>query len=143
MTIKPHAVDAQASTSTLTYDAPLPLTFKKVGGSNHNAHSTVLQGDDKVGEVWREMVHVTVSKLTAPRKTAKKWRWFSRVDSSSQTLGRGTRAALIFGAGFSSRAEALNALMSARAEHAAAVDTMVAHIHDILPKADPEGSDRL
>lgn len=137
MNNKPHADDVQASSSTLTSDTALPLTFKKVVGSNQNAHSTVLQGDATVGEVWREMVHVTVSKITAPRKTAKKWRWFARLDSSSQTLGRGTRAALIFGAGFSSRAEALNALMSARAEHAATADTVAAKILDLLPKADP------
>ena len=113
------ALQAQADATA----APTGPTFKKVAGSNRNFHSSVLVDGAKIGEVWREQAHVTVSKLTEPRRTAKKWRWFAQMEGASQTLGRGTRSALLFGAGFSSRAAALAAL-TAQIEEARAAKTL-------------------
>lgn len=85
-------------------------TFKRMTGSKKESHSTVYQGSIPIGEVWRELVNVTVSKLTEPRRMARKWRWFAKRDASTPTLGRGTRAAMLLGPGYPSRAAALEAL---------------------------------
>lgn len=89
------------------------ITYTKVPGSDKAAHQYVQIGDQRVGEVWREQAHVVVSKLTAPRRTAFKWRWFARKDGDSAVLGKGTRVALLLGAGFGSREGACEALQSA------------------------------
>jgi len=84
-------------------------TFRKVPDSSHWDHQWVLVAGAVVGEVWREETRVVVSKLTEPRRTERKLRWFAR-DLQGKTLGRGTRAAMLLGAGFKSKAEAVLAL---------------------------------
>lgn len=83
-------------------------TFKSVQGSTKVAHQLVMIDQEVVGEVWRENVHVVTSKLTEPRKMALKSRWFSRQDGFTVTLGKGTRVAMLLGAGFKSRAAAVD-----------------------------------
>ncbi len=89
------------------------VNFKSVKGSAKSAHQTVIVDDGLVGEVWREQVNAVVSKLTAPRQTALKWRWFARRHGAADTLGRGTRAAMLFGPGFKSKDAAIDALLRA------------------------------
>lgn len=84
----------------------MTLTFKTIRGSEKAAHQHALDGDKIVGEVWREQVSVVVSKLTEPRRMGKKWRWFAKKAGSTETLGRGTRAALLLGPGFKSKVDA-------------------------------------
>ncbi|MEX3983771.1 hypothetical protein AB4Y45_32835 [Paraburkholderia sp. EG287A] len=85
----------------------MDLTFKKVAGSSKSAHQRVQSGGSEVGEVWREQVNVIVSKMTGPRRTALRWRWFAKKAGTSETLGRHTRAALLLGAGYKTKAEAI------------------------------------
>lgn len=87
-------------------------TFKKIVGSDKSSHQHVLDDATIVGEVWREQVNVVVSKLTAPRRMATKWRWFAKKAGRTETLGRGTRAAVLLGAGFKSKPDAVSALMT-------------------------------
>ena len=89
-------------------------SFTAVKPSEKPAHQQVKINDRVAGEIWREKVQVTVSKLTQPRRTALKWRWFARCSGETTILGRGTRAALLLGAGFPSKAEAAEKLYAGR-----------------------------
>lgn len=74
----------------------------------------VYDGEQLIGHVWREEVHVLVSKLTQPRRMQLKLRWFARCVQDTQTLGQGTRAAMLMGAGFTSRDAAVKAMRDAQ-----------------------------
>lgn len=87
--------------------------FSKVEGSTRDGHKHVTLDGKVVGEVWREQTHVVVSRLTEPRRTKLKWRWFSKLQGDPRIFGRGTRASMIMGAGFVSRAEALGEMTKA------------------------------
>ncbi len=89
-------------------------SFKTVKSSAKSAHQQVEINDREAGEVWRERVSVVVSKLTEPRKMALKWRWFARCVDDTQILGRGTRAAILLGAGFASKNKAAEQLYVGR-----------------------------
>lgn len=86
------------------------INLKTVAGSTRSAHKTVVVDDEDAGEIWREQVQVVVSKITEPRRMDLKWRWFARRQGSTETLGRGTRAAMLFGPGFKTKDVALEAL---------------------------------
>ncbi|MBR8029271.1 hypothetical protein KDX27_41660 [Burkholderia cenocepacia] len=83
----------------------------RVAGSEKSAHQQVHVGENAVGEIWREKVKVVVSKLTVPRVTAERWRWFAKQAGSTITLGRGTRAAMLLGPVFKTKDEAIAVLM--------------------------------
>lgn len=85
-------------------------SFRRINASPRRDHQQVLVADVVAGEVWREETLVVVSKLTEPRRSERKLRWFAR-DPQGKTLGRGTRAAMILGAGFKTKAEAVRALL--------------------------------
>lgn len=91
------------------------ISLSKVAGSTKSAHQSVVVDDADAGEIWREQANVVVSKLTEPRRMAMKWRWFAKRCGETETLGRGTRAAMLLGPGFKSKDEALAALTSAPA----------------------------
>lgn len=95
-------------------------TFKSVKDSSRSTHQKVLVNAVVVGEVWREQVHVTVSSLTQPRRTAVKWRWFARKEGASATLGKGTRMAMLFGSGFKTKGAAVDELLSSESAKAPA-----------------------
>lgn len=97
---------------------PSQPVFKAIANSPRVAHSTVSVQGVELGEVWKEHVQVTVSSFTQPRRTAMKWRWFSRRDPSSPVCGKNTRTALLLGAGFRSRAEAFEELQKFNASQA-------------------------
>lgn len=88
------------------------IKFISIQNSQKSAHNTVLINGHDAGEVWREQVNVPV-KIGSTHKTLK-WRWFSRRLGETTTLGKGTRTAMIIGAGFTSRNEATNALCLGR-----------------------------
>lgn len=88
--------------------------FKSVKSSKKSAHQRVEINDREAGEIWREQVQVVVSKLTEPRRMALKWRWFARCAGDTTVLGRGTRSAMLFGAGFSSKHKAAEKLYTGR-----------------------------
>ena len=88
----------------------MAITFKKVPGSAKAAHQTLCDDGTDIGEVWRERVSVVVSKLTEPRRMATKWRWFAKKAGSVAVLGRGDRAAMLLGAGFKTKQDAVTAL---------------------------------
>ena len=89
------------------------VCYSKVPGSTKSAHQYVDLNDQRAGEVWREQVTVTVSKLTEPRRTALKWRWFAKPEGESRILGRGDRAAMLLGSGYASKDKATDALEKA------------------------------
>lgn len=89
-------------------------SFKSVKPSEKSAHQRVEINDCEAGEVWREQVNVVVSKITEPRRMAQKWRWFARCAGEAAVLGRGTRAAMLLGAGFSSKHKAAEQLYVGR-----------------------------
>lgn len=91
----------------------MDLILRRIAKSEKSAHQLVQRGDSTLGEIWREEVSVVVSKITAPRRTGMKWRWFAKQVDGSATLGRGTRAAMLLGAGFKTSADALSALAHA------------------------------
>lgn len=64
--------------------------------------------------MWREQTSVVVSKLTEPRRMETKWRWFARCAGETVILGRGTWAAMLLGAGFSSKGKAADQLCAGR-----------------------------
>ncbi|HIH2744918.1 TPA: hypothetical protein ACYLN4_000584 [Burkholderia lata] len=96
----------------------MSITLKTIRGSGKSSHQQVMDSDAVLGSVWREQVDFAVSKLTEPRRMAKRWRWFSQGEKGG-VHGRGTRAALIFGPGYRSRNEAVDALVKAQAGVAA------------------------
>lgn len=97
----------------------MALNYKTIKDSAKAMHQRVYSDAVEVGEIWRERVQVTVSKLTEPRRTALKWRWFAKPLGNTATLGKGTRAAMLFGAGYSSKDRAVEALIEASAKNAA------------------------
>ena len=88
--------------------------FKSIKPSEKSAHQRVEINDRNAGEIWREEVNVVVSKLTEPRRMAKKWRWFARCPGDAPVLGCGTRAAMLLGAGFRSKHQAAEQLFVGR-----------------------------
>lgn len=78
-----------------------------VRGSARQSHSSVSRDGAAVGEVWREESLVVVSKLTEPRRMAKKWRWFGKIIGRTETIGRGTQRAMLMGSGLKSRTDVL------------------------------------
>lgn len=91
------------------------LKLRAVKDSKRLSHQSVSRGGVKVGELWREEALVVVSKLTEPRRMAKKWRWFGKVEGHTETIGRGTRAAMLMGPGLKSRSEVIGAIKAALA----------------------------
>jgi len=89
-------------------------SFKSIKASDKSDHQRVEINDREAGEVWREQVNVVVSRLTEPRRLARKWRWFARCEGETVVLGRGTRAAMLLGAGFSSKHKAAEQLYVGR-----------------------------
>ncbi len=92
----------------------MTIKLKKLANSTKSAHHSVAIDGLVVGEIWREKALVVVSKLTAPRRSAVRDRWFARVAGDLKIIGRGTRAAMLLGAGFKSKDEAIAALQSHR-----------------------------
>lgn len=88
--------------------------FRTVKESSRSSHQVVLINDQEAGEVWREQVHVVVSKLTEPRRMARKWRWYAKRLGEQTVLGKGTRAAMLMGGGFSSKVKAAEQLYLGR-----------------------------
>lgn len=84
------------------------IKFIPKANSQKSAHNMVEINGHEAGEVWREQVNVPVK--TGSTQKSLKWRWFSRRLGEIVTLGRGTRSAMIMGAGFTSKNEAANAL---------------------------------
>lgn len=93
-------------------DVPHP-TFHSVKGSAKNREQAVRLGNQVLGTIWREQAQVIVSKLTEPRRSALKWRWFAKANGTSNTLGRGTRVAMLLGPGFKTKNAALSGLLEA------------------------------
>lgn len=93
----------------------MDYSFKEFEDTNPHRFScqSVFIGNDPIGTVWRERVNVVVSKLTEPRKMAVKWRWFALETGGNQPLGRGTRSAMLLGAGFQTKSDALDAMRMA------------------------------
>lgn len=89
-------------------------SFRTIKPSEKSAHQMVEINDRVAGEVWREQVSVVVSKLTESRRMGLKWRWFARCTGEATVLGRGTRVAMVLGAGFSSKAKAAEQLYVGR-----------------------------
>lgn len=83
-------------------------TYTPVRGSGRFNHQHVLVQGKPVGEVWRESVIMPKSRARNPMK----WRWFARASNDETVLGRGTRHALVFGAGFASKNKATEAVLS-------------------------------
>lgn len=82
------------------------VSFRSIKDSKKSAHSTVIINDVDTGEVWREKTPIKDLR----GKSTIKFRWFAQ-SSSGNTLGRGTRVAMILGAGFPSRDKAVDALI--------------------------------
>ena len=104
---------SEASVSGAVEGSDLQLRAMK--GSQRLSHQSVLRAGVQVGELWREEALVVVSKLTEPRRMAKKWRWFGKVNGATETIGRGTRMAMLIGPGLKSRSEVLRAITAALA----------------------------
>lgn len=85
-------------------------SFSRIADSQKSAHVKVDINDREAGEVWRERVNVPVK---AGGRTLK-WRWFARISGESKVLGKNTRAAMILGAGFTSKNNAAEALFTGR-----------------------------
>ncbi|WP_059414296.1 hypothetical protein [Cupriavidus basilensis] len=83
--------------------------FTTIADSGRSAHQHVEINDIEAGEVWREQVHVWDCK----GKQSLKWRWFAKCKGDAKVLGKGTRAAVILGAGFPSKHKAAEAILSA------------------------------
>lgn len=81
------------------------ITLTPVKNSEKTAHSIVSVDDVNEGSIWREMVSIPDSK----GKVSKKWRWFAKCRDSN-TIGRGTRLAVLFGPGFKTKDAAIAAL---------------------------------
>jgi len=88
--------------------------FKSVKPSVKAAHQIVEINDREAGEIWREQVHVVVSKLTEPRRMALKWRWFARCIGTTTVFGKGTQKAMLIGAGYTSKHLAAEQLYAGR-----------------------------
>lgn len=89
---------------------PENLNFRTVPKSARAAHQVVSRDGQPLGEVWREQTRMVVSKLTEPRRVVVKWRWFAK-SRDGVPLGRGTRAAMLLGAGFKAKGDAAAALL--------------------------------
>ena len=85
-----------------------PTTYTPLRGRGRSGHQQVHVGGKPVGEIWREAVSIPRSKARNPMK----WRWFARAGNDETILGRGTRLALLTGAGFASKNKATEALLS-------------------------------
>jgi len=83
-------------------------TYTALRGSGRAGHQQVLVGGKPVGEIWREAVSIPKSRARNPMK----WRWFARAAHDETVLGRGTRLALLMGAGFTSKNKATEALLT-------------------------------
>jgi hypothetical protein len=83
-------------------------TYTAVRGRGRSGHQEVHVGGKLVGEIWREAVSIPKSKARNPMK----WRWFARAGNDETVLGRGTRLALLIGAGFTSKNKATEALLA-------------------------------
>jgi hypothetical protein len=84
------------------------ITYTAVRGRGRSGHQQVHVGGKPVGEIWREAVSIPNSKARNPMK----WRWFARAGDDETVLGRGTRLALLKGAGFTSKNKATEALLA-------------------------------
>lgn len=85
-------------------------SFSRIPDSLKSAHAKVEINDREAGEVWREQVNVPVK---AGGRTLK-WRWFARIQGESNVLGKGTRSAMILGAGYTSKNNAADVLYHGR-----------------------------
>jgi len=83
-------------------------TYTAMHGSGRSNHQQVLVRGKPAGEVWRESVIIPKSKARNPMK----WRWLARASNDETVLGRGTRHALVLGAGFASKNKATKAVLS-------------------------------
>lgn len=83
-------------------------TYTAVRGHGRSGHQQVHVGGKPVGEIWREAVTIPKSNARNPLK----WRWFARAGNDETILGRGTRLALLQGAGFTSKNKATAALLA-------------------------------
>lgn len=83
------------------------IHYTAVRGSGRVGHQQVHVGAKAVGEIWREAVSIPKSNARNPMK----WRWFARAENDETVLGRGTRLALLRGAGFTSKNKATEALL--------------------------------
>ena len=83
------------------------IQYTAVRGSGRVGHQQVHVGAKAVGEIWREAVSIPKSNARNPMK----WRWFARAEHDETVLGRGTRLALLRGAGFTSKNKATEALL--------------------------------
>lgn len=81
------------------------IALTPVKNSEKKAHSIVSVNGVDEGHVWRELVSVPDAK----GKVSKKWRWFAKCRDSN-TIGRGTRLAVILGPGFKTKDAAIEAL---------------------------------
>lgn len=97
---------AQADRARLSFKTIVKADGRRTGVQE------VYEGEQLIGHVWREQVHVVVSKMTEPRRMQLRLRWFARCADSSDTLGRGTRVAAVMGAGFGSKNAAVDAIFS-------------------------------
>ena len=88
------------------------ITYTAVRGHGRSGHQQVHVGGKPVGQLWREAVSIPNSKARNPMQ----WRWFARADHDETVLGRGTRLALLRGAGFTSKNKATEALVTRVAE---------------------------
>ncbi|WP_199031387.1 hypothetical protein [Ralstonia sp. ASV6] len=84
-------------------------TFTAVPDAVRSAQQHVEINNIDAGEVWREQVHVPDGK----GRQSLKWRWFARCEGETKVLGKGTRAAVIVGAGFTSKHKAAEAIFAA------------------------------
>lgn len=85
-------------------------SFSRISDSHKSAHAKVEINDREAGEIWREQVNVPVK---VGGRTLK-WRWFARIQGDSKVLGKNTRAAMILGAGFTSKTNAAEAISLGR-----------------------------
>ena len=91
------------------------VTLRKVLFNRDDGKYMVSVADQLIGEVWREQTLVVVSKLTEPERTSMRWRWFAKWldgDNAGKVLTQGARRAMLMGAGFATRQEALRELIS-------------------------------
>jgi hypothetical protein len=86
------------------------FSFSNQAGSTKSSHQRVAINGKPAGEVWREQAHVWDTR----GKQSLKWRWFARCEGDTKVLGKGSRIAMIVGAGFTSKATAADQLYIGR-----------------------------